>query len=133
MVGTTNLTLGLEIHQMTNEDILNRFNEIMDAQEEMAAEHENIVIEIPPGHPQIQYSERCNQWTPRGQVVRCIISETEDGEFAVHIDDKELTLKEFSRMLLTYNGFGMRIAFVEEDWLYEEPIVEVRLPEVSDL
>ena len=28
-------------------------------------------------------------------------------------------------MLMTFNGWGMRIAFVEEDWLDENP--EVRL------
>ncbi len=126
MVGTMSLTLGPDIHQMTNDDIFNKFNDIMDAQEQLAAEYENIVVEIPPGHPQIRYVESCDQWVPRGQVLRCIIDESEDGELAVHIDDKELSLQAFARLLLTYNGFGMRIAFVDEGDLYDEPIVEVR-------
>lgn len=128
-VGTMNLTLGPDIHQMTNEDIFDRFIEIIDAWDQSAAEHENVVVEIAPGYPQVQYNERCDQWVPNGRVLRCIIDGTEEGDFAVYIDDKEFTLQEFGRMLLTFNGFGMRISFVEEDFIYEEPTVEVRKPD----
>jgi hypothetical protein len=87
------------------------------------------VIEIPPGHPQIKYSERSDQWVPRGDLLRCLIEDGgDDGEVTVHIDDQELSLREFGRLLLTFAGWSMRIAFVPENLIEEEPEVEVREP-----
>ncbi len=51
-----------------------------------------------------------------------------DGEVTVHIDDQELSLREFGRLLLTHAGWGMRIAFVLDDLIEVEPEVEVREP-----
>ena len=51
-----------------------------------------------------------------------------DGEITVYIDDQELSLGEFGRLLLTHAGWGMRIAFVPDDLVEEEPEVEVREP-----
>jgi len=42
--------------------------------------------------------------------------------------DRELSLAEFGRMLTTYAGWGMRIAFVPDDDVHEEPRIEVREP-----
>ena len=47
----------------------------------------------------------------------------------IEIDDQELTLAEFGRMLSVDAGWGMRIAFVPEEYLSEHPAVEVREPE----
>jgi hypothetical protein len=33
----------------------------------------------------------------------------------VEIDDREFTLEEFGKMLVTYAGWGMRIEFVPDD------------------
>ncbi len=46
----------------------------------------------------------------------------------IQIDDHLLTLEEFGRMLSTYSGWGMRIAFVPDDELTTEPDIEVREP-----
>ncbi len=132
-VAVVHMTIGPAIHQMSIEDILNLYNDTIEAQEQLAAAHDNVVIEVPPGHPQIRYAPGSDQWVPRGRLVRCFIDENEDGELLVHIDNNELTLREFSRMLLTFNGFGMRIAFVEEDCIYEEPEVIVCDPQDGEL
>ncbi|MBK8575443.1 MAG: hypothetical protein IPN90_07140 [Elusimicrobia bacterium] len=77
------------------------------------------------GRPQIEYSEQCSKWVPRGGVVRCTIT-SEDGMPAFEIDDRTLTLQEFGQMLTTYEGWGMRIIFVPEDELHKTPRIEVR-------
>ena len=63
-------------------------------------------------------------------MLRCLIC---DGGFygqaTVIIDGRELSLREFGRLLRTYAGWGMRITFVPEDEIDEEPLVEVREPE----
>ena len=51
-----------------------------------------------------------------------------EGEAVICIDDKELSLREFGRLLTVDAGWGMRIAFVPDDLIEEEPKVEVRVP-----
>ena len=64
--------------------ILNMFNNMIAARDQLAAEYENIVIEIPPGQPQIKQSERSDQWMPRGNVLRCFIEDGgPDGELTI--------------------------------------------------
>ena len=66
------------------------------------------------------------QWTPRGDVLRCIIEDGgPDGEAVIHVDDHELSLAEFGRLLTTYAGWGMRIVFVPDDRTYEEPEITI--------
>ena len=52
-----------------------------------------------------------------------------DGQLVVGIDDQELSLQEFGRMLTTYAGWGMRIEFVPDDQLHRRPALEVREPD----
>ena len=87
------------------------------------------VVEQPPGEPQIDYHEKSDQWSPRGEVLRCIIgSGGQNGEVTIHIDDRELSLREFGRLLSVFAGWGMRTAFVPEEFLTENPKVKVRKP-----
>ena len=65
----------------------------------MASEYDANLIEIPPGRPQIRYSEQSDQWVPRGDVLRCYIEDDEEGELVVYVDDQELNLRDFGRML----------------------------------
>ena len=127
-VSTTNLTIGDEIAKMTDHDILAVYNDIIAAQEQLSRERDNTVTEIPPGKPQIKYNKSSDQWVPRGDVLRCIIEDDENGEAVIHIDDKELTLREFGRLLTVHAGWGMRIAFVPDDLVTEQPKVKVREP-----
>jgi hypothetical protein len=60
-------------------------------------------------------------------VLRCIIDDAgPDGEVTIQIDDKELSLEEFGRLLRVHAGWGMRIAFVPEEFVTENPKVEIR-------
>jgi len=93
----------------------------------------HVAVEIPPGKPQIQYFEAGDQWTPRGSVLRCEIDKGgPDGEPIIAIDDHELSWREFGRLLVTYAGWGMRIVFVPDDRLDEQPEVQTREPEDDD-
>jgi len=122
--------LGPVVAEMTDQEILDALNADIEAREEMAAAYEHVAVEVPIGSPQIRYFDKGYQWTPRGDVLRCVISDGgPDFETTVCIDDKELSLADFGRMLLTYNGWGMRITFVPEDRTHEQPVVEVREPE----
>ena len=128
-ISTTHFKIGPQIRKMSDQAILDMFNDMIAARDRLVAEYEKIVIEIPPGQTQIEYSERSDQWVPRGDLLRCFIEDGgPDGEVTVHIDDRELSLREFGRLLLTHAGWGMRIAFVPDNLIEEEPEVEVREP-----
>ena len=120
---------GPALMAMTDADILGQYNAMLEAQAETAAGVDPTLTEIPPGRPQIEYSERSDQWVPRGQVLRCQIEDTEDGKTVIQIDDVELDMVAFARMLRVYAGWGMRVAFVEEDEVANEPEIVVRDPD----
>ncbi|MBI4316905.1 MAG: hypothetical protein HY675_00325 [Chloroflexi bacterium] len=66
--------------------------------------------------------------------MRCVIGDGgPDGEAEEYIDDQELSLGEFGRLLTTYAGWGMRIVFVAEDEIHEEPEIVVCEPDDEDL
>jgi len=72
-------------------------------------------------------------WIPRGDVLRCIIDDAgPDGAVTIHIDNEELSLDDFGCLLRSYAGWGMRIAFVPEDSVTENPRVEIREPKKRD-
>ncbi len=124
------LTIGSEVADMTEQEILDLHNNVLRSQHALAESYEHVAVEVPIGSPQIRYFERGDQWTPRGDVLRCVISDGgPDFETTIWIDDKELSLAEFGKMLLTWNGWGMRITVVPEDEIHEQPVVEVREPE----
>lgn len=59
---------------------------------------------------------------PLAEVIRCYVDDGgEDGEVTVHIDGNELSLAEFGQLLRYYPGWGMRVAFVPEERLTENP------------
>jgi hypothetical protein len=125
-VSGVHLEIGPEAQTMTDEEILECHNRILRTQQRMALEYEHIAVEIPEGRPQIKYFALGDQWTPRGDVLRCIIEDGgPDGEAVIHVDDHELSLAEFGRLLTTYAGWGMRIVFVPDDRTYEEPEITI--------
>jgi hypothetical protein len=127
-ISTTNLTIGDGIKDMTDIEILAVYNSVIEAQEQSLRDWDNAVTEIPPGKPQIKYESRSDQWVPRGEVVRCLISDDAEGEAVIHVDDHELSLREFGRLLRVYAGWGMRIEFVPEELITERPKIKVREP-----
>lgn len=127
---SVNLHIGPELPNMSDRQVLETLNEIVRVQRKMAEEYVHVAVEIPEGHPQIEYSTQCRQWVPRGDVLRCVINDGGlDGETTVYIDERELSLHDFGKILATHAGWGMRITFVPDDRLTENPQIEVRDPE----
>ena len=118
------------IAAMTDAEVVEMYNEILDSQWALLEAWDKTVVEEPPGEKQIDYHENSDQWVPRGDVLRCIIDDGgPDGEVTIHIDDQELSLAEFGRLLRVHAGWGMRIAFVPEEFVTENPTVKVRKPQ----
>ena len=128
-VRVVNLQVGRSLAEMTDAEVLELFNDMLEAQAEIAADVDPRLTEIPPGLAQIAYSERSDQWVPRGQVLRCHIEGDAEEGTIVQIDDVELDMAAFGRMLQVYCGFGMRIAFVDEEEVTEEPEIVEREPD----
>lgn len=130
-VSTVHLTLESQrMAAMSDEDILDLHNHCVASSQAAADAYEHIAVEIPAGRPQLEYSPTSDQWLPRGGVLRCVIDDTseDDNPVVIHVDDRELSLREFGRMLRTYAGWGMRITFVPDDEIHDEPKIEVREP-----
>ena len=96
------------------------------------AGYRHVAFEVPLGSAQIKYFARCDQWVPRGGVLRCLIQHDKHDQLVVKIDDQELRLKQFARLLTTYAGWGMRIEFVPEDEMHRRPVREAREPEPEE-
>jgi len=115
------------IATMTDADIVKIYNDMLDSQWALSQNWDKTVVEEPPGEPQIDYHETSDQWAPRGDVLRCIIHDAgPNGEVTIHIDDQELSLAQFGRLLTVHAGWGMRIAFVPEEFVTENPKVKIR-------
>jgi hypothetical protein len=128
-IGGMHLRLGAEVQRMSDMEILERYNEVVTAMQAGVDAWDRTVVEIPEGKPQIEYAPGSQQWVPVGDVLRCIIDESDDGQPTIWIDDKELSWVEFGRMLMVHNGWGMRIAFVPEERVHEQPIIKVGMPD----
>ena len=127
-VRVVNLQVGPSLAKMTDAEVLELFNNMLEAQAEIAECVDPTLTEIPPGLPPIEYNERSDHWVPRGQVLRCHIEGDAEQSTIIQIDDMELDMAAFGRMLQVFSGFGMRIAFVDEEEVTEEPEIGVREP-----
>ena len=127
-IAITHLTIGAAVARMSDQEILDLFNETILSQERLAASYHHVAVEIPEGQPQVRYFRKGDQWVPRGDVLRCLVSDA-GGEAVIEIDGRDFSLVEFGRMLTTFSGWGMRICFVPEDELTREPEIEVREPD----
>lgn len=129
-ISGVNLHLGPKVQTMTDRQILLVFNRSVRAMEEMSKNYVHRPVEIPAGKPQIRYFADGDQWVPRGDVLRCVIDDGgPDGEAIIWIDDRELSLKDFGRLLTTHAGWGMRIVFVPDDDIESMHPIEMREPE----
>lgn len=133
-VATTNFGLGAaKLATMTDEDVLEAWNDCLRNMEAHRRSIEYVATEILIGKPQVKFFARGDQWVPRGGVLRCQI--LSDGgiepsldEPFVAIDDRDFTLAEFMKMIGTHGGWGMRIEFVPDDELHVRPKLKVREP-----
>jgi hypothetical protein len=129
-IASTHFRLGPSVRRMSDQEILDRFNKVVAAEQKAASSRRHVAIEIPIGRPQIRYFAPADQWAPRGGVLRCVVDDGgPDGEAIIHVDDQALSLPEFGRLLCTYAGWGMRIAFVPEEELGVTPRIELGDPD----
>ena len=124
-VSAARIVIGPGIASISDADIVEMYNEILDAQWGLLQQWDKTVVEEPPGEQQIDYHENSDQWVARGEVLRCVIDDAgPNGEVTIH--DQELSLPEFGRLLSVRAGWGMRIAFVPEEFVAENPTVKIR-------
>lgn len=133
-VASTSFKLGADkLAKMTDADLLAYWNEHIEATDEFIRTQRPFTLtEIPVGKPQVEYHEQSDQWVPRGHVVRSVIVNdlpTDIDNTFISIDDRDFTVAEFVRMVGTFGGWGMRIAFVPDDEIHEQPKIKVREPE----
>jgi hypothetical protein len=128
-VGGVRLKINPDIIMMSDEEILALHNQVLLAREQAIAGYVHKAVEIPVGKPQVEYSAQCDQWVPRGDVLRCVIHDEEGRKAVIEIDDKEFTLEEFGTMLTTFSGWGARIVFVPENELAKQPDIIIKDPE----
>ena len=86
---------------MTDEELLDFWNDHIEAREDERQSLRYTETEIPVGKPQVEFFEAGNQWTPRGHVLRCqILSDAaippDLDEPFVSIDGRDFTLCEFT-------------------------------------
>ncbi|MEK7384537.1 MAG: hypothetical protein AAB262_14800 [Elusimicrobiota bacterium] len=126
MGGGMNIKVGPRVKKMTLGELLELHNDIVRERIALAARYKHESVEI-VGGPQIEYSKQCGQWVARGDVLRSVITcgDLDAREPAFEIDGKELSLQEFGAMLLTHEGWGMRIVFVPEDKLHKVPRIKI--------
>jgi hypothetical protein len=122
-VATTQVSFGKEkLASMSDEQLLDWWNRGIEARDEHRESIDYVATEIPPGKPQVEFFELGDQWTPRGHVLRCeILHDTGmqvglDEPF-VSLDGRDFTLREFTTMIGTFGGCGMRVEFVPKDAL----------------
>jgi hypothetical protein len=130
-IPASHLEIGPEIAGMSHGEILEAYNEFLRNDAKLATKRKHVAIEVPLGAEQIEYFAQCDQWVPRGGVLRCLIEDDEHGQIVVKIDQQELRLKQFGKLLATYAGWAMRIEFMPGDEVHRRPALEVRehLPE----
>ncbi|MBN1944654.1 MAG: hypothetical protein JW797_03215 [Bradymonadales bacterium] len=132
-VWTTHFRMGPKINNLSDQEILDLFNEHIEASEQLRKQYEHVAIEIPPGKPQIEYDHTTGRWISRGDVLRCqIASDAPDIGPTIYIDEQELSWEEFGRLLDSHEGWGMRLVFVPDDELHLEPEIEVREPQEEE-
>jgi hypothetical protein len=131
-IAATLLQIGPEIREMSDQEIVELHNECLRGEVSQAAEDKRVAFEVPLGSAQIEYFMRCDQWVPRGRVLRCLIQDDDQGQLVVRVDEQNLRLKEFGKLLTTYEGWGMRIEFVPEDEVHRRPVLEVREPKAEE-
>lgn len=127
--GTVHFTLGPEIVNLSDREILEMYNDVIAAQEASIADPANRPVEIPKGRPQIEWQEDFQQWSARGHVLKCEVSDDQNGDVIVYIDDKELDADAFLQLIKPFAGWGMRITFMDESQIHDEPSVIVHDPD----
>jgi hypothetical protein len=126
----THLPVGSEKAAMS--EITELRSESLRKDAKLAAGYRHVAFEVSLGSEQIEYFARPDQWVPIGSVLRCLIREGKRGQLIVKIDEQELRLKQFERLLSAFEGWGMRIEFVPEVEVHRRPILKIREPRTEE-
>jgi hypothetical protein len=127
-IEATVLKIGPEIREMSDGEIVELHNEGLRHKVTQASQYKQVAVEVPLGSAQIEYFAQCHQWVPRGSVLRCLIRDDLHGQLLIKVDEQDLQLEQFGKLLTTYEGWGMRIEFVPQEEVHRRPVVEVREP-----
>jgi len=125
-IAATLLKIGPEIRELSDSEIVELHNGSLRDKAAQASEYKQVAVEVPLGSAQIEYFARCDQWVPRGSVLRCLIRDDLHGQLLIRVDEQDLRLTQFRKLLTTYEGWGMRIEFVPQEEVHRRPVVEVR-------
>lgn len=128
-VPTIRLSIGPQLREMTDDDVLELHNDAVRRMEHCESESEHVAIEIPLGRQQLRRTEPSGPLVPRGDVVRSVIDRDAGGRLQMRVDDHALSLEDLGRMLETYAGWGMRMVFVPRDEVHVDPLIDVMDPE----
>lgn len=82
-LGPHHITVQDDIRGATDAELLDRYNDVVRAMQQLRDANPYVAVEVPPGLPQIQYSPLSDQWVPRGGVLRCEIEDNGPGGEAV--------------------------------------------------
>jgi len=61
-------------------------------------------------------------------MLCCLIQVAEHGEIIVKIDERQLRLKQFGKLLVPSGGQGMHIEFLPTDELHHRPVLQAGEP-----
>ena len=122
------LKVGPKLAKMTDLEVIEMHNDMVLEMQELREEHPFIAVEITEGKPQIEYSKRCNQWSARGDILRCYIESSEDSGHipVIEIDGKRLSWPEFGKLVSSHEGWGMRVMFVPDDEIDKTPAIAIQ-------
>jgi hypothetical protein len=127
-IPVTHLSIGPGIARMSDTEIVEFHNDCLRNHSKDAAAAGRVALEVPLGSTQIKYFARSDQWVPRARVLRCLIQNHQNDQLVIKIDQQELRLKQFGKMLATYQGWGMRIEFVPSNEVHRRPALKVEEP-----
>lgn len=125
-VPETHLEFAEDLRGVTDEEILESFNESLREEAGGVADYQHIAVETPIGSPQIRRNPKTNQLAIHGNVLRCVIDEDQAGQLVIQIDDRRLKLEGFGRLLTSFMGSGVRMEFVPKHAINRRPELQVR-------
>src|SRR5437870_10788731 len=96
------ISIGPDADRLSDADLLDRHNAHLREAEALTKGRQHVVVEIPPGRRQIEYSVASGHWVPRGGVLRCLIDENPtDQEPVIHVASHELSWQASGRLPAT--------------------------------
>ncbi len=98
---TVRIELGAQAQTLTDQDILDRYNQRLYALGAALV-----------ASPQLRWDDAAGRWTPRGHAIRCVVEAAID-EPTVLVDEVELTVAELGAMLVRH-GAQICLVFLDE-------------------